>query len=174
MKTNKFMVLLAIWMFFPIVNPAVAFPVRGFPGWNILTEKSSDIIILRCNATPDPFNIWKDGHQVDFQGLFDSEMQITYVLKGATNSGVTRLSSEYSPRQGEYYLVLGNYYNGSYQAYERYRIVSLGTHFSTNSLSKKTFDEQIQMLLERRLNELSRKMKEEQEEKQRLEGGIKR
>gem|GEM_PF-4146347 len=83
------------------------------------------------------------------------------------------LTSEYWPRQGEDYLCFANYHDGFYQANESYRIVPLGLSFTTNGMSNKTLDEQIQMLLQRRLNDLNQQMKKEQEEKKRLEEAFK-
>jgi len=153
---------------------AMAFITVPFPGWNLLAQKSSDIIVARCVNTPDPFNVWSDGRRVDFQGLIDSDFGIVSVLKGMTNTGAVRVTSEYWPRQGEYYLVVANYHDGYYQANEEYRVIPLGVKFPTNSIVGKPLDEQLQILFKRRLNDLNRQMKAEQEEKQRLEEGLKK
>jgi hypothetical protein len=152
----------------------------SFSSWSGLTRLSSDIIIAQCNKTPDPE---RDHGSGPTGSLFDSEIEVVSILKGAgvTNYaggtpklGASHLSSDFFPRQGEYYLVFSVFHDGEYQASERYRVVPIGLMFNTNSLSDKTLDEQIQMLLQRRLNNLNRQMKQEQEEKERLEQAFKK
>jgi len=62
---------------------------------------------------------------------------------------------------------------GLYHATEQYRIVPLGTSFPTGLLAGKGFDEQIRALLQYRVDMLKREMEEAQEEKARLEEGLK-
>ena len=152
----------------------MAYVTMEFPGWPLLEQQSHDIIIGRCSATPDLYDVGKDGVERNSRGLINSQFEIVSVLKGVTNSGAFRLVSEYRPRQGEYYLIFSGYHGGSYQAFEAYRIVPLGIQFVTNDLSGKSLDEKIQMLLEHRLNDLKRLMQEDQEEKRRLEEGLKK
>jgi hypothetical protein len=87
--------------------------------------------------------------------------------------------SEYRPLKGEYYLVYANL-NTRYPSVEDYRVIPLGSNFSTNDLDGKAFDGQIQILLRRRLNNLDQQMqsdtgiqlKRDQLEMQRLEEGL--
>lgn len=156
--------------------PVLAEVVFSFPGWDALTGKTPDIIVARCDKTPDPF---KDHGAGPTGALYDSNIAVTYILKGATNwgrmpleaptLGPGRLSSEYIPRQGEYYLIFSIYAYGEYQAAEDYRVIPLGLYFSTNSIRDKPLDKQIQTLLRYRLNMLNRQMDKEREEKNRLE-----
>jgi len=171
--------------FLMVVSTSMAFSVFNFSSWQALTQSSPDIIIAQCTKTPDPFNLkTTNGISIDPDGLIDSDIEVISILKGATNWGVeklkapsfgtARMSSQYLPRQGEYYLIFSIYYYGKYQANEDYRIVPLGTHFLTNMISGKNLDEKIQGLLQRRLDDLNRQMKDEQKEKQRLEQGVKK
>ena len=64
--------------------------------------------------------------------------------------------------------------DGRYYAVEKYRVIPLGAYLPPDLLTGKTLDENIQILFQRRLDNLNREMKEEQEEKQRLEEGLKK
>ena len=151
----------------------MAYTKFPFSGWPWLQQKSRDIIIGRCGLTADPDAVGKDGVALNMRGLINSDIQIVSVLKGTTNSGTARLTSEYWPRQGEYYLVFAHYHDDFYQAVEKYRIVPLGPHFTTNSLSGKSLNQQIRALLQHRLDMLNCEMQQAQEEKARLEEGLK-
>jgi hypothetical protein len=100
-------------------------------------------------------------------------MQIVSILKGTTNSNAELLKSEYWPRQGEYYLIFAKFTDNAYQAYESYRVIPLGiSGYVVNGLKGKTLDEQVQTLLQLRLDALNRQMSQEQEEMQRLKDGV--
>ncbi len=152
---------------------ATAYTVHPFSGWAWLREKSQDIIIGRCTATPDPDNSSKGGSTELPRGLIKSDIQIISILKGTTNSGTVEVDSQFRPRQGEYYLIFATYNFGYYQALEKYRIVPLGISFLTNYVSGKTLDEQVRSLLRYRVEMLDQQMAEAQEEKKRLEEGLK-
>lgn len=166
------------------VCTTMAYIVSGFPGWRLLTQTSPDILIARCATTPEPYNRKMNGISIDPDGLIESDIEVMTIMKGITNWGTAslkapslgrgHLSSQYWPRQDEYYLIFSIFYDGKYQAIENYRVVPLGLLFPTNCLSGKNLDDQIQLLLHRRLDNLNRQMKEEQEEKQRLEEGLKK
>ena len=151
----------------------MAYVMLPFPGWSALEHKSHDIIIARCNVTPDPTAVGKDGVERNLRGLIESEIQIISLLKGITNSGAAQLKSEYWPRQGEYYLVFADYNYGFYEAHEPYRIICLGTYSPTNMLAGKSLNEQIRALLQYRLDMLNREIEQAQEEKSRIEEGLK-
>lgn len=57
---------------------------------------------------------------------------------------------------------------------EDYRIVAIGHSFNANDLTGKSPDDQIRLLLQRRLDNLNAQMAKEQEEKRRLEQGLKK
>jgi hypothetical protein len=153
---------------------ATAYPtVIPFPGLQSIIRSSHDIIIARCTMTPDPFNVKTNGIWVDMSdGLIDSQIHVVSALKGDAELKQSRITSEYWLRQGEYYLIFADYHDGYYQAFEAYRVIPLGMHLPSSLLTGKTLDENIKILLQRRLDNLNRQMKEEQEEKQRLEEAL--
>jgi hypothetical protein len=102
-------------------------------------------------------------------GLINTRIEPVIAIKGVMRPGASNLKSGFLPAQGDYYLIFSEYRDGRYQAGEHYRIVPLGASFSTNSIVGKPSNEQILILLQRRLNDLNRQMKQEQEEKERLE-----
>ncbi len=156
------------------VSTTVAYIVQPFPGWNVLTDTSSGIIIARCSKTPDPYNVTYKGMLVDPDDLIDSEIEVVSVLKGDTKPGSGHLRSEYWPRQGEYYAVFSLNQADIYQASESYRIVPLGIRFPTNMLAGRTLNEQIRALLQYRLDQLNRDVEKAQDEKKRLEEGLRK
>jgi hypothetical protein len=115
--------------------------------------------------------------------LLASDIDVVSVLKGETNWGSVpipppamgsgNLVSQYWPRQNEYYLVFAIFHDGEYQATEPYRVVPLGIRFSTNLLAGKSLDQQIKFCLQWRLDNLNRDLGQMQEEKKRLESGLK-
>jgi hypothetical protein len=145
-----------------------AVPIAPFPGWNALTDAASEIAIVQCERTSDPFHQKVNGMRIDMQdGLIPSSVEIVSVLKGSTNSSPTNLISQYWPRQGEYYLVFGDLSGANYQAIETYRIVPLGMGMprltGTNTIDK------VHSILRFRLKSLKREMDEREQEKNRLE-----
>jgi hypothetical protein len=148
-----------------------------FNGWEYVM-KSPDILIVQCTKTPDPLY---DTSVRAGDGLVISQVEIESVLKGTTNSTMTtegrvsrseRLVSDFVPRQGEHYLIFAQYFQGNYQAAESYRIVPLGINFSTNMLAGESLDDKIQTLFKYRLSHLDQELKQMQEERKRLEEGI--
>jgi hypothetical protein len=102
---------------------------------------------------------WKDG-------VITSDIEVVFVLQGTTKPGPSHLVSTYRlPHQGDYYLIFADYYNGHYQALEDYRVVPLGYNFESDRLTGKTLDEQIDILVRDRLDQLNNVS----EEKKRLE-----
>lgn len=161
------------YFLFLVAATALGVMVTPFRGWRNLTQSSTDIIVARCSSTPDPSRPDKNGVTEEIvDGVVDSEMNLISVLKGATNSGLVRVTSQYWPRQDECYLIFATHYAGYYQAIEPYHIVPLGLGFSTNILANKTLEEKIQTLLDYRLANLNKQIKQEAEEKQRLEQGL--
>lgn len=151
---------------------AVAYTTLDFPGWTRLIQNSAEIIVVRCVETTSPNPKEKDAVEHNLRGLVDSDIEIVSTLKGALNSKTTRLRSEYRPFQNEYYLIFVRSNDGICEAFEPYRIVPLGLSFAPNDLNSKTLNEQVLMLLQRRLNDLNRQMDEEQQEKERLEQAV--
>lgn len=161
------------------LSTALAVKFLPFSGWDEVKRRSPDIIIARCSRI-DESTQGLTVHDL----LVDSDIEVISVLRGTTNRvtgpltgpgiGAGRLLSMYYPRQGQYYLIFSIYGDGEYQAIEDYRVIPLGPTFFTNSLAGKTFDEQIRMLFQRRLYNLNREIQTAQEEKQRLEEGLKK
>lgn len=165
MKIKYTLFVLALML---IALNAMAYLGRSFPGYDTLTDKSSDIIVVRCARTPDPYNQWKNGHRIDNDGLIDSDVEIISVLKGQTNSGIVHIAMAYWLKEGDYYLLFQNYIDGSYDNVENYRVIPIGTRFSTNSISGKSLDERIQLLFRYATNNLAGEIKNDEETKDRL------
>lgn len=140
-----------------------------FPGWDRLKTEAPNIIIARCGkpTPPTPDVIIMNAP------TSDSAIEVVSVLKGINNASSSRLLTDHGLRQDENYLIIGHYDSGIYRAHEEYHVIPLGVNFSTNLIAGKPLDEQIQILFKRRLDNLNRQIKEEQEEKQRLEEGLK-
>ncbi len=144
--------------------------IAPFHDWGSLIKASPNIIVVHCgNPTPpDPDVIVMNGTKSD------SQIQIVSVLKGTNDLNSARLQTDHGLRQGENYLVFGYFEGGICKAYEEYRVVSLGVRFSTNSITGKSFDEQIQILFQQAVNHLNREIQSDEAEKQRLEEGLKK
>jgi hypothetical protein len=150
----------------------MAYVTLSFPGWDALRDKSSDILIVHCTNVQDPYNTIKNGYIIDFRGLVEADYEIVSVLKGTTNSGVVRISSEYWPKQGYFYLLFKNYGDGQYSGLEAYRVVHLGSPFSTNSIANKSLDEQLQVLFKRAHGQLNEEIHEAQDQKNLIDEAI--
>ena len=153
---------------------AIAIVVQPFSSWESLIKRSPDIIIARCSKTPARSVVQNDGTVLEFRdGLIPSDIEVISAIKGATNLGPALLNSRFLPRQGEQYLIFSIFHDGFYQAVETYRVIPLGLSFPTNMLAGKSFDQQIRALLQYRLNMLNREIQQAQEEKARVEEGLK-
>ena len=153
---------------------ALAVFTSPFSNWDSLKRRSPDTIIARCTKTPRGLEVQGNVIRIgNPHGLWDSDIDIVCALKGRTNLGPARLTSFYRLRQGEEYLVFSKYHDGLYQAIERYRIVSLGTGYPTKELAGKSFDDQVRALLQYRLDMLNVEVQQAEEEKRRLEEGLK-
>ena len=149
---------------------AFAVIMLPFTSWGDLSKKSPDIILARCITTADP--------KIIADGMIWSDIDVIMVLKGDTKPGTARMVSQYLPRQGDRFLMFSTYQSNelyrAYNAAETYRIVPVGRYFLTNALTGKSLDEQIQVVLRNRLDELSRELKEGADEKRRLEEAFKK
>jgi len=173
-KSNKMKKIIMLATLLATISVAMAIIITPFQGWDWLEEKSSDIVIARCSETP---------LQIYGGGLVNAHIEVTDVLKGTNSLKSAFLVSQFQPSQGEDYLIFGNCSGQTYEAVEKYRVIPLGlnlmgvpmnSYIITNLIAGKPLDEQIQILLKRRLDNLNRQMQEEQEEKQRLEEGLKK
>ena len=86
--------------------------------------------------------------------------------------------SQHAPRQGDRFLMFSTYQsNDLYRAYnatETYRVVPLGGYFPGDELKGKTLEEQIRLLLQHRLEDLTRELQQGAVEKKRLEEALKK
>jgi hypothetical protein len=139
-----------------------------FNSWDELISKSSNIAVVRCDdpTRPVPSVATANGPQSDMA------INTIYILKGTNTASNGRLFTDTDLCPGNSYLLFGNYDNGVYQAYEDYRIVPLGKCFITNQIAGKALNEQIQILLQVRYDNLKREMQQNEEERQRLEVGL--
>jgi hypothetical protein len=165
--TTSKLVLLAM------VSTALAVPMQPFSDWESVIQRSPDIILARCTQTPARSYVQPDGVVLEFRdGILHSDIMIESVLKGVTNCAPAWLSSRYWPRQGELYLIFSTRFEGLYHATESYRVIPLGMGFPTNVLSGQSLHEQIRTVFNYRLHELGRELQQRQEEKKRLEQGL--
>lgn len=147
--------------------------ISPFPGWDSLLRFSTDIVVVHCEkpASHSPPVFIENGPHSDYVA------EVCSILKGESHTNSVELWTDYQLSQDENYLIFGYFdgkkYNGKfkglYTAYEDYRVVPLGKVFSTNSISGKPFDEQLQTLFQMRAEHLNQQIKSEQEEKARLE-----
>lgn len=144
--------------------------VVPFQGWGRLKDSSPYIIVVQCGRPTAP----TPNESIIGGTKSDAEINVVAFLKGTNSLNFARLQTDRQLWQGEYYLVFGYYEGGIYKAYEEYRAIHLGSDFTTNLISGKSLDEQLQILFKHSLFNLNRQMKQEQEEKQRLEEGIKK
>ena len=146
---------------------ATAGMVSLFSSWDETKNTSHDIVIVSCGKpiiTKLPPHTYITGVP-----KVDSEVQIILVLKGTNRLGLARLQTDHELRQGENYLVFGNFRDRLYTSREEFRIVPLGEARSTNYLSGKPLDEQIKLLFQEASFNLDREIKKDQEQKQQLE-----
>jgi hypothetical protein len=154
---------------------ASALMMSFFHGYDDLKEHSSDILIVRCTTNmPPPYT--------DNRTLTDDvntfSLEVIAVIKGTKFSGSIPLNSTHWLNQGDNYLIFGNCENGLCEAVEDFRVIPLGRELYagtiTNAIAGKSPDEQLQILFRRAIDNLNRQMKKEQEEKERLEGFIRK
>jgi hypothetical protein len=153
---------------------AAAYSIADFPGWQTLTAKANDVLVVKCTDTGSDHVTDKNGIEIDLRGLFSSDIEVVSALKGGDGSKIGAVQSEEPLFQNQYYLIFSRDHYNAYQAFESYRIVPLGLYFSTNNLASKTLDQQVRFLLQWRLDRLNRQIKEDEEEKARLEEALRK
>ena len=142
--------------------------IDTFRSWDDLKSMSSYIAVIECGNPTPPNPHFKIANATKS----DSAIQTVFILKGTNNVSPTRLLTDRELCSGKRYLVFG-YCNGEVCcAYEDYKVIPLKTYFSTDLLAGKTMDEQIRFLLQIRLDNLKREIQRNEEEKRRLEEGI--
>jgi hypothetical protein len=149
--------------------------VNRFTNWNDLIQRSPDVVIARCTSTLGTSKLEKPFVIVD--GLIPSEIEVLLVLKGNTTLSSAHMLSTYWPHPGEKFLLIGTYEKDSfftgYGANEAYQIVPLKRDFQTNMLGGQTLEEKINWVLQSRLRDLNEELAKDNEEKTRLEQGLK-
>jgi hypothetical protein len=153
--------------------------INYFKSWSNLIDGSPDIVIARCTATPDFTPPGVKPKMVDIVGGgWLSDIEVISVLKGKTKPSLSHLISFYKPHQGELFVAFANYTmsgtNSLYSANEGYQVIPLNSDFRISDLNGKTLDEQIQLILKSRLKDLDDEITRDNEEKQRLESGLKK
>jgi len=122
-------------------------------------------VVVQCGS-PEPDKPTINGY------YSDSEIKIVSVLKGANNITSAELQTDYDLQSGRYYLVFGSLNGGTYTSYGPYAVIPLGHWFSADSIAGKTSDQQIQILLKRGLEIVSKELQHAQQQKQQLEAGL--
>ena len=143
--------------------------VSLFSNWGNVENESSSIFVARCGKPtppPPPSILYSSPPRSD------SEIEIIAILKGTNSPGMARLQTDHELHQGENYLVFGKLEDGNYKAFEQYKVVPIGSRFSTNWIAGKNLDEQIQVLFKHALFQLDREIKEDQEQKAQLETAV--
>lgn len=184
--------LILISVLFSAIIVTVASPIIQFKSWDDLIQSSSDILIVaRHNAVAQPQVSRSTNNPVVIQtidGGMPYPVEIISVLKGNAKSGPAELFAPYSPRlgelphQGNMYLVFVSNHEGDqkypwYRANENYRIVFIAPDIYsgawTNAIAGRLLKEQIRIMLESRLSSIDEELKSDQEEKKRVEDGLK-
>lgn len=142
--------------------------IAPFVGWDRLEDVSSNIIIVYCGGPTPP----TPGFSIVGATRFDSEITVISILKGTNHISSGRLQTDHELRQNNYYLAFADYDNGIYEAWEEYKVVPLGTDFSTNLITGKPLNDQLQVLFCSATNTLDHEIEMDEQDKSRLEQGI--
>jgi hypothetical protein len=140
--------------------------LETFDSWDKIIRDSPSILVVRCGKPTPPYPIINGPRS-------DSGIDVQYRLKG-TNDASRLWTDRDSLHQGENYLVFGYINNEICVALGEFKVVPLGSEFSTNWIAGKSLDEQIQELFKRALDHLDREIKQDQDQKAQLESGIKK
>lgn len=140
----------------------LALQLGDFISWDALIKGSSDIMIVsvsQCSYTPNRVGI--------------SDAAVVYTMKGDAKPEPLHLRTTYFPYQGERLLIFANHEGNQtgqvYDALEDFRVIPLNRFFQTNALAGKTLNEQIQLIVKTRLEDLSQETARDNAEKARLE-----
>jgi hypothetical protein len=160
-------------IFFAAICTAWALLLNPFASWDDLTEKTPDIIVGRCIATED---MMAPKPTIIFGNVVNSDIEVISVLKGDTKPGLSHLASLYRPYRGEYFLAFAEHFtyqtNSGYEANEEYRVIPISPYFRRNELNGKPLKEQIQLVLQVRLEDLNKELAHDTEEKMRVVAGL--
>jgi len=144
-----------------------------FPGYDFVEKHSPEIFVAACVSNPP--TLFHPG--TDRVNTYPIE--IVASIKGTNQPGHAVLQSLHWLNIGDSYLIFGHARNEAYVAFEEYRVVPLGRPLFlageiTNSIAGKPEDEQLQILFKRALDHASSQIKELQDEKQQLEGAVRK
>ncbi len=165
----KIKIMLALTMALLAVG-ATARVIGTFQDWSRLEEMSSDIVIV-YGGNPTPPN---PSILIGNPPRSDSQVDILSVLKGTNNPNSSRLLTDHDLTKGQRYLVFGYYESDGYEAFENYRVIPLDTTFQLDSLKGKNFNEKLQVLLQSGVDCMNRKIQKDEEERDRLQQGIRK
>jgi len=144
--------------------------IDKFRGWDELVNATPYIAVVQC-GTPTQL---QPNARYDDARLSDVAITTIIALKGTNNVSPVRLKTDHEMISGRDYLVFGYCDSGVFTAYEEYRVVPLDEYFSTNLISGKPLNEQIQIIFQRRSYYLKLEMQKNEEEERRLEDGLKK
>ena len=152
----------------------IAIILMNFPGYDRLRELSTDIVLAHCVSNP-PTLLHYSPTDPDINTF---SLETIAVLKGTNFSKSFSLVTMQWLNRGDDYLIFGNIENGACRAIEKYRVIpegrELGLGVLTNSIARKSPDEQLQVLYERAIFRLNRQIEDDQQSKQQLETAIKK
>ena len=145
--------------------------ISKFKSWGDVIQESPEIIIAKCTSTYGMEHSAKPIVIID--GVIPSDVQVISVLKGSTKPGPSHLESQYWPYPGQVFVIFAHYqrdqfYTG-YTAIESYRAMPLDRDFPLNTLTGKTFAEQMQLIFSNRLSNLNEDIDQDEKDKARLE-----
>jgi len=156
---------------FAVAANMSALLVGHFRGWHDLEEKSPDIFVARCVAAQD---LLEPRPKIFYGNVFNSDIEVVSVLKGAGKPGAAHLVSLTMPYRGEYFLAFGTQTSNSlYSVIEEYRIVPLLHFHGAEQLAGKPLNEQIKSLLTSRLNDLNDEIAQDTRDKNNIEQYLK-
>jgi hypothetical protein len=137
MKTKKQLFTIAI-LALAAVSTVMGMVWQSFPGWPVLTQGSLEILVARCTDTSDHIATKKGDLKADPEGIFESQIEVLFIMKGNGRPGSPKLWTMRGLRPGEEYALFCSHLdNGIYQAIEDYRQIPLGSRFPTELLAFK-------------------------------------
>lgn len=163
----KYQIYICVIVFFVIT--CLARITLPFNGWYSLEEQSPVIVVVRCGS-PTPS---QPGVLIMNGARFNFAVEVISVLKGTNILNQAKLYTNHDLTKGEDYLVFGYYDSGIFNAYEKYRVISLGRNFPVNTITGKPLKDQLRVLFQRRVDNLAQQIQQEETEKRNLEEGIK-
>jgi hypothetical protein len=169
-------------MLFAVVSLSFAFVTYDFPGWDELIRLSPEIVIVSCKHSPESSRLI-DGKENPnpmlvgrMGGVTLTDVEVVSRLKGTTAEigSTLTLFSQYRPDQGDFYLLFVTEFQGTNCfALDNYRVVPLGYSFKTNLLQGKDLEQQVQFMIQYRLDHLNQELEKGRQEKERLSQAVK-